>query len=114
MLLALLLAGGSKVAHAQCALTISPSNASTCPGDSVQVNVTGGTSYTWSPSVGLSCTTCASPWVQVDSAMTYTVTSSTSGSQNAVNWNFSNGNTGFSTQYLYNPISIWNEGTYAV
>jgi len=114
MLLALLLAGGSKVAHAQCALTISPSNASTCPGDSVQVNVTGGTSYTWSPSVGLSCTTCASPWVQVDSAMTYTVTSSTSGSQNAVNWNFSSGNTGFSTQYLYNPTSIWNEGTYAV
>ena len=46
--------------------------------------------------------------------MTYTVTSSTSGSQNAVNWNFSSGNTGFSTQYLYNPTSIWNEGTYAV
>jgi len=113
MLLLLALAFVPKV-HGQCSLTVSPSNASTCPGDSVQVNVTGGTSYTWSPSVGLSCSSCANPWVQVDSAMSYTVTSSTSGSQNAVNWNFSSGNTGFSTQYIYNPTSIWNEGTYAV
>ncbi len=113
ILFLVVLAFSSKV-HGQCSLTVSPSNASTCPGDSVQVSVTGGTTYIWSPAVGLSCTTCASPWVQVDSALTYTVTSSTSGNQNAVNWNFSNGNTGFSTQYLYNPTSIWNEGTYAV
>lgn len=52
--------------------------------------------------------------VYMDSAMSYTVTSSSSGSQNAVNWNFSNGNTGFGTQYIYSPTSIWNEGTYAV
>lgn len=78
------------------------------------VTVTGGSTYTWSPAIGLSCTTCPNPTVYVDSARTYAVTSTTSGSQNAVNWNFSSGNTGFSTQYIYNPTSIWNEGTYAV
>lgn len=31
-----------------------------------------------------------------------------------VNGNFDNGNNGFSSQYLYNATSIWNEGTYVV
>jgi gliding motility-associated-like protein len=101
-------------AQGQCVLTVSPSNLSRCPGDSMSVMVSGGTSYTWSPSVGLSCSTCANPTVYVDSAMTYSVSSTTTGNQNAVNWNFSSGNTGFGTQYIYNATSIWNEGTYAV
>ena len=100
--------------YGQCALTMSPSSLSTCPGDSLTVNVTGGTNYVWTPTYGLSCSNCSSPTVYIDSAVTYTVTSTTSGSQNAVNWDFSSGNTGFTTQYIYNPTSIWNEGTYAV
>lgn len=98
----------------QCVVSVSPSSVNTCPGDSMAVTVSGGTSYSWSPSFGLSCTTCPNPMVYVDSSVTYTVSSSTSGSQNAVNWNFSSGNSGFGTQYIYSPTSIWNEGTYAV
>ncbi len=33
-----------------------------CSGDSIQLNVTGGVSYLWTPSLGLSDTTIANPW----------------------------------------------------
>lgn len=32
-----------------------------CLGYTTQLNVTGGTAYTWTPATGLSCTTCANP-----------------------------------------------------
>lgn len=43
-------------------------------GDSVQLNASGALSYVWSPSEGLSCTTCASPLAFPDATSTYTVT----------------------------------------
>lgn len=45
-----------------------------CQGASTQLNATGGASYSWSPAVGLSCTSCQSPVASPDSNTTYTVT----------------------------------------
>ena len=43
-------------------------------GDSVQLDADGGVTYQWSPTTGLSCTTCEDPMVSVDSTTTYTLT----------------------------------------
>jgi PKD repeat protein len=44
-----------------------------CPPANVQLSATGGTSYNWSPSTGLSCTNCANPVATPASTTTYTV-----------------------------------------
>lgn len=45
-----------------------------CEGQPVQLNVTGGVSYTWSPAAGLSCTACADPLATINNTAAYTVT----------------------------------------
>ncbi len=50
------------------------SAASICIGSSTTLNATGGTSYSWIPATGLSCTTCASPVASPTTTTTYTVT----------------------------------------
>ncbi len=52
--------------------TVSP-NATICPPNSVQLTATGGTSYQWSPSTGLSCTNCPNPVASPVTTTTYTV-----------------------------------------
>lgn len=47
-----------------------------CRGTPTQLNATGGSSYTWSPAAGLSCTNCANPMASPDSAQKYIVTGS--------------------------------------
>lgn len=44
-----------------------------CQGYSVQLNATGGNSYTWSPATNLSCTGCANPLANPTDATTYYV-----------------------------------------
>ncbi len=44
-----------------------------CTGDSLQLSITGGTSYSWSPANGLSCTDCANPVAKPQTATTYNV-----------------------------------------
>lgn len=48
-------------------------NASLCIGDSVQLNASGGTIYTWSPPIGLSCSDCPDPMAGPAITTTYTV-----------------------------------------
>ena len=43
-------------------------------GDSIQLNATGGISYTWSPSSGLSCSDCSDPMAAPTVSTTYIVT----------------------------------------
>jgi hypothetical protein len=43
-------------------------------GDSTQLQATGGSTYFWQPSTGLSCTTCSNPFVKPAATTTYTVT----------------------------------------
>ncbi|MBA3829629.1 MAG: PKD domain-containing protein [Taibaiella sp.] len=45
-----------------------------CSGSSSTLSATGGTSYSWSPATGLSCTTCASPTASPTATTTYIVT----------------------------------------
>lgn len=45
-----------------------------CNNSSVQLTATGATSYTWTPTTGLSCTNCASPTANPSSTTTYIVT----------------------------------------
>jgi gliding motility-associated-like protein len=45
-----------------------------CKGTGQTLNATGGNSYSWSPSVGLSCSNCPSPLANPDSVKNYIVT----------------------------------------
>lgn len=54
-------------------VAVSPGNTTLCQGGSVQFQVTGGTSWTWSPANGLSCTDCPNPVASPTESTTYTV-----------------------------------------
>jgi len=47
---------------------------SICLDDSIQLNAINGNTYSWTPSTGLSCTTCSNPWAKPTSTTTYIVT----------------------------------------
>jgi gliding motility-associated-like protein len=57
-------------------LVVSPP-ATLCPGETVQLNATGGTTYQWSPATGLSNPNIANPVASPTSTTTYTVRSQT-------------------------------------
>lgn len=66
------------------------------PGDSVQLNASGGISYTWSPSSGLSCSSCADPIATPSTNTMYIVTGTDA-----------NGCSGVDTVYVtLNPIPV--------
>lgn len=48
-------------------------NQNICPGDSVQINAIGATSYVWTPTTALSCTTCDNPKASPSATTTYSV-----------------------------------------
>jgi hypothetical protein len=50
-----------------------------CPGGSANLTASGATTYTWTPSTGLSCTNCPNPVATPSSTQIYTVTGTTSG-----------------------------------
>ena len=54
--------------------SVTPQNAVICAGQSVTLNASGGTSYSWSPAAGLSSTTVASPTASPTASTIYTVT----------------------------------------
>ncbi|HTB31872.1 MAG TPA: gliding motility-associated C-terminal domain-containing protein [Bacteroidia bacterium] len=54
-------------------ITISPPNDSVCKGQSTTLNASGALTYIWSPSSGLSCTTCSVPNASPDSTVTYSL-----------------------------------------
>ncbi len=60
-------------------LTALPSDTTVCSGHTVQLNASNGVNYTWSPSTGLSCTSCANPIATPLAGTTYTVTSTNNG-----------------------------------
>ncbi len=55
-------------------VTITPLNPGIAQGDSVQLTASGGITYTWTPSEGLSCTNCANPYASPLATTVYTVT----------------------------------------
>ena len=57
-------------------LTLSTKDTSVCSGNGVNISASGATSYSWSPSLGLSSTTIANPIAFPSIQTTYTVTAS--------------------------------------
>jgi gliding motility-associated-like protein len=53
---------------------VTPSQDTICAGESVQFNASPATSYSWQPTTGLSCTTCANPIATPTSTTIYSVT----------------------------------------
>lgn len=45
-----------------------------CPGTSTTIYASGGTTYLWTPSIGLSCTNCSNPVANPDTTTTYYIT----------------------------------------
>jgi PKD repeat protein len=58
-------------------ITVTPSSPSICPGGNVTLTASGGVSYSWSPSLGLSCTNCPNPVANPAVTTIYTVTGTT-------------------------------------
>ncbi|MFT3912042.1 MAG: PKD domain-containing protein [Ferruginibacter sp.] len=61
-------------------ITVNPSaavqandNSNVCLGNSVQLSASGAAQYSWSPAIGLSCTTCANPTATPTDSIMYTV-----------------------------------------
>ena len=58
----------SVTVNSNIALIASSLPASICAGTSAQLNVAGATTYTWTPSTGLSCVNCANPVAKIGRA----------------------------------------------
>lgn len=83
-------------------------------GQSVQLSVSGATTYRWVPATGLSDPNSATPMAYPSNTTTYTVTGYNYSDQNlVVNGDFEQGNTGFSSGYSYNS-SLDDEGTFYI
>jgi len=83
-------------------------------GQSVQLSVSGATTYRWTPATGLSDPNSATPMAYPSNTTTYTVTGYNYSDENlVVNGDFEQGNTGFSSGYSYNN-NLWDEGTYYI
>ena len=62
------------IINASLALTISPSSATICSGNSTTLSASGATGYFWSPSTGLSCNGCSNPVASPTITTNYTLT----------------------------------------
>jgi len=60
-------------------LTVTPSNPTVCPGDTVSLTVSGAGNYTWAPATALSATTGATVIANPTTTQVYTVTGSANG-----------------------------------
>lgn len=86
-----------------------------CSGTAVQLQASGGTTYTWTPGSGLNATNTATPVATPTSTTTYVVSSPVSSSNIVVNGDFAQGNTGFTTEYIYDsPTNANGSGAYYV
>lgn len=94
-----------------------------CPGNYIHIRTIADDDvyyyYRWRPNYHLSDSAYPSPWVWPDTTTTYYFYAFKPDSVNLVyNGDFSLGNTGFTSQYVYKIPSggttLWNEGTYTV
>ena len=103
-----------------CGLTVAagPDLAVCQAGQSVtlQGQLTPAQSFTWSPTAGLSNPNSLTPSATVFGTQTYTLTALVSDLSNNLitNGDFSQGNVGFTSDYVYSPTNIWLEGRYSV
>lgn len=99
--------------HAQNCTISAGADTFICAGNNVQLQAAGMPAPIWSPAAGLSCTACPAPLASPAVTTTYTVTA-TQTVNATVNGDFSQGVTGFTSGYILDNVSLWNEGTYTV
>ncbi len=85
-----------------------------CSGDSTQLNASGGLIYSWLPAVGLSDAFISNPIAAPTATTTYVVSCQVETGNLIVNGDFSSGNTGFTSGYIYTPPPNTTEGQYWV
>lgn len=86
-----------------------------CAGQSVQLNVSGGSAYTWTPANTLSSSTSSTPIATPTQTTSYIVSSPLSNANLVPNPDFSQGNTGFTSSYTYEiPTNLLGSGSYFV
>jgi gliding motility-associated-like protein len=92
---------------------IIPDDTVICVGECINIPVSGGIYYSWSPTTGLDDPASSSPTACPATTTTYTVTSFSPSVNIVVNGDFEQGNTGFSSSYQYS-VNVQAEGTYYV
>jgi gliding motility-associated-like protein len=92
---------------------IQTNDTSICIGQSVPLNASQAFSYIWSPKVGLNDSLISNPIATPTATTKYRLQTETIGTNLAVNPDFSAGNTGFTSQYLYSSSGLI-EGVYFV
>ena len=111
------------IANVTLSATISPAGATICSGNSVQLTGSGATSYSWSPSTGLSNAGIANPIANPTATTTYTLAANQVTGNLVTNGDFRLGNTGFTSGYGYispaaniaaSNFGLGPEGYYAV
>ncbi|MBN8687740.1 MAG: gliding motility-associated C-terminal domain-containing protein [Chitinophagales bacterium] len=85
-----------------------------CSGSSKQIKTKAGAQVCWSPVTGLDNPNSPNPVTSVTQTTTYYLHSLTTGANLITNGDFSAGNSGFNSQYLYDPGSGYNPGVYTV
>ncbi|MES2619483.1 MAG: T9SS type A sorting domain-containing protein [Bacteroidota bacterium] len=86
-----------------------------CAGQSVQLSVSGGTAYSWAPSNTLSSSSSSTPLATPTQTTTYVVSSPLNNANMVVNGDFSQGNTGFTSDYTFQlPPNNVGQGRYWV
>lgn len=85
-----------------------------CTGMSKQLKSTTALSYCWSPSNYLDNPKIQNPTTTSPGNITYYLTTQTTGNNLVTNGDFSNGNTDFTSSYIYYPSSGINSGLYTV
>lgn len=89
------------------------SDLSLCPGECVDINVSGASYYLWNPSPDINDPTQPSFNVCPSTTTTYTVTGYVTGASAVINGDFSGGTVGFTSDYSLNA-DTQIEGTYFV
>lgn len=84
-----------------------------CSTGKLQLNAVTALSYCWTPSTGLSAANIANPVADISKNATYYLTSNVQGKNLIVNGDFSQGNTGFTSEYSYTANNT-TEGQYYV
>lgn len=84
-----------------------------CLGDSYQLVASGAMLYEWTPTTGLNNSSIANPIATPSVTTEYVVTGFDPSCTVISNGDFSNGNTGFTTQYNYNA-NLYTEGNYMI
>jgi gliding motility-associated-like protein len=113
----------STTIFAQLSIVATAAQDTICQGQTVALAAEGDVFdiYSWTPNTWITSPSTANPTVTPPTTTTYTVIGSSLGSSVISNGDFSVGNSGFTTEYLYGPNTsggqwgdLSDEGTYAV